>query len=137
MARLYEPGRMARLYEQAIADLPGLVPQRVAPGSTHSYVHWVFRAGPAPRRSFLSSHLARLGVETKAYFRALHLAWEQEPRVHLPVTESLDPEVLALPMSSELTDDAAESVAVALRSSVAALSDDSREEAGSTADVTG
>ena len=103
---------MAQTYQQAASRVGGLVTQGVAPQNRHSYVHWVVQA---PDREHLARELALLGVETKQYFPAQHLNHElRAPSVHLPVTERLDREVLALPMSSELSDGEAELVAVAV-----------------------
>ncbi len=113
--------RVASVYAAAVEDLPWLVPQHVQDGCTHSYVHWVLRTGSAAHRSALAAALARLGVETKRYFRALHTGADDARAGSLPVTELLDGEVLALPMSSELTDEDAENVALALRESVARM----------------
>jgi dTDP-4-amino-4,6-dideoxygalactose transaminase len=58
-------------------------------------------------------------VQTKPYFRALHMAGFGDGE-QLPVTERLDGEVLALPMSSELTEEQAEQVVIAVRHCLAA-----------------
>jgi dTDP-4-amino-4,6-dideoxygalactose transaminase len=58
------------------------------------------------RRDEVQSGLAELGVLTKPYFPALHLTTHPTPAagaMSLPVTEALDTEALALPMSSELS----------------------------------
>ena len=103
--------RVAQTYQRA-ASRAGLVTQGVARLNRHSYVHWVAQA---PDREHLARELALLGVETKPYFSAQHLHYElAAPKIHLPVTERLDREALALPMSSELSDGAAELVAVAV-----------------------
>ena len=103
--------RVADVYR---AGLPQLTAQQVRPGDTHSYVHWVARVPRVPGREALQRALGDRGVQTKPYFRALHMAGsgDGEP---LPVTERLDGEVLALPMSSELTEEDAEQVVIAVR----------------------
>jgi dTDP-4-amino-4,6-dideoxygalactose transaminase/nucleoside-diphosphate-sugar epimerase len=108
---------VAGVYDRAASRTDGVVPQRVADGDRHSYVHWVARF---PRRERVARELARLGVDTKDYFRALHLQTvEQSTHVRLPATERLDREALALPMSSELTEEEADAVAVALELALA------------------
>ena len=97
---------------QAVADRIGFPTQQVAAGNRHCYVHWVARV---PERDALAARLARLGVLTKPYYNAQHLHHERAVAgVHLPVTEGLDREALALPMSSELSDRQADRLAAAL-----------------------
>lgn len=103
---------VARIYDRAASRTDVVVPQRVAEGDRHSYVHWVARF---PRRQQVARELARLGVETRGYFQALHVRGAcTDVHVRLPVTERLDREALAIPMSSELTEEDADAVAVAL-----------------------
>jgi perosamine synthetase len=104
---------VARIYDEAVADLPGLMRQRVDAADRHSRVHWVMRALGPGRADVLRAELGVLGVRTKNYFRALHLGSHAAP-LALPVTEHLHAEVIALPMSSELTQEDAEAVAAAL-----------------------
>jgi len=110
--------RVAEAYERAAASCAGrVVPQRVAEHTRHSYVHWVARV---PGRERVAHELSRLGVQTRDYFRALHLQETgAERKVQLPATERLDSEAIALPMSSELTGEEAETVAVALEEALA------------------
>ena len=110
--------RIAALYAETVAGLDGLTAQAPVSGDEHSYVHWVMRVGTAPGRDELARRLADCGVQTKPYFRALHTVAGGVPpatAVTLPVTEQLDAQVLALPMSSELTAEEAELVLMALR----------------------
>lgn len=108
--------RVAEVYR---TGLPQLTAQQVRASDTHCYVHWVARVPHAPGRDALQRALGDCGVQTKPYFRALHMAGfgDGEP---LPVTERLDGEVLALPMSSELTEEDAEQVVIAVRHCLAA-----------------
>jgi len=108
--------RVADVYR---AGLPQLTAQQVRPGDTHCYVHWVARVPPVPGREALQRALGDCGVQTKPYFRALHMAGFGDSKP-LPVTERLDGEVLALPMSSELTEEDAEQVVIAVRHCLAA-----------------
>jgi dTDP-4-amino-4,6-dideoxygalactose transaminase/nucleoside-diphosphate-sugar epimerase len=109
---VHRRNRVARAYERTVDCLGGFVTQGVVPGNRHSYVHWVAQV---PARERLARRLALLGVQTKPYFPAQHLHYEM-PAVglHLPVTERLDREALAFPMSSELSAQQAETVAVAI-----------------------
>ncbi len=105
---------IAGIYADAVAAIGGLQAQRLQPGDAHSFVHWVMRVRRSPGRDELARALAECGVQTKPYFRALHLAVPGRGE-RLPVTERLDAEVLALPMSSELTSDDAEQVVMAVQ----------------------
>jgi dTDP-4-amino-4,6-dideoxygalactose transaminase/nucleoside-diphosphate-sugar epimerase len=106
----------ARLYEATAARL-GLAYQGVSPDNVHSYVHWVVQVS---EREELATRLAQLGVQTKPYFPAQHLHYELPAHGrHLPVTERLDREALALPMSSELSLSQVEGVASALEEAAA------------------
>jgi dTDP-4-amino-4,6-dideoxygalactose transaminase len=88
----------------------------------HSYVHWVIAA---PRRDRLARELARRGVQTKPYFPAQHLHHEiSAPGLHLPVTERLDRQALALPMSSELSQAQADALADALEEAFSTPAED-------------
>jgi dTDP-4-amino-4,6-dideoxygalactose transaminase len=109
--------RIAAIYAGALGHFDPISTQHVTPENRHSYVHWVMRV---PQRPLLARRLARLGVETREYFRALHLDGQALARpLRLPVTQALDAEVLALPMSSELTDEDAETVVAALEIALA------------------
>src|SRR5215469_13803804 len=108
--------RVADVYR---AGLPQLTGQQVRAGDTHCYVHWVARVPRVPGRDALQRALGECGVQTKPYFRALHMAGFGDGE-RLPVTERLDGEVLALPMSSELTEEDAEQVVIAVRHCLAA-----------------
>jgi dTDP-4-amino-4,6-dideoxygalactose transaminase/nucleoside-diphosphate-sugar epimerase len=106
--------RVAAIYHDGLSGVPGLVPQEIRPGDTHSFVHWVMRVPQPPGRDALQGSLLGYGVQTKPYFRALHLTAMGNGE-RLPVTERLDAEVLALPMSSELTEEQAENVVMVVR----------------------
>jgi dTDP-4-amino-4,6-dideoxygalactose transaminase/nucleoside-diphosphate-sugar epimerase len=113
--------RIADIYRDGLRFTPQLIAQEVRPGDVHSYVHWVMRVPAAPGRDAVARALGECGVQTKPYFRALHMAGMDGRR--LPVTERLDAEVLALPMSSELTEEEAEQVMSAVRYCLATLPD--------------
>lgn len=106
--------RVAAIYHSGLSSVPGLIAQQVRSADTHSYVHWVMRVTPPLRRDPLQRALLECGVQTKPYFRALHLAGPGHDG-RLPVTEHLDAEALALPMSSELTEEEAEKVVMAVQ----------------------
>ncbi|QLQ38339.1 aminotransferase class I/II-fold pyridoxal phosphate-dependent enzyme [Micromonospora robiginosa] len=101
---------VAEVYATAARTLPVGV-QQVRPGNRHCWVHWVARIADRDR---VAAELAALGVQTKPYFAAIHRG-PLGGGERLPVTERLDTEALALPMSSELTVEQAERVVAALR----------------------
>ena len=110
--------RNAELYSAAAARL-GLDHQRTRPGARHSWVHFVLRIpGGTQRRDRVSTELAALGVGTKAYFDPLHRdAAYDRVRVdgpELSVTEELGDQSLAVPMSSELNDEAIDRICIVL-----------------------
>jgi dTDP-4-amino-4,6-dideoxygalactose transaminase/nucleoside-diphosphate-sugar epimerase len=98
--------------ELSLAD-PRVVPQRTADGDQHAWVHWVARF-PGVDRDLLAKKLDVLGIGTKPYYApVLHrLSWRPfaERASHLPITDVLNDEALALPMSSELSVGQAEQV---------------------------
>ena len=107
-------GRVAAMYEDACARL-GLGHQDTLDGVRHSWVHFVVRVpGGSAARDAAASELAGLGVGTKPYFLPLHLEGTPGEHAGLAVTERLAQEVLALPMSSELNEEQADLVCVAL-----------------------
>jgi len=95
------------------AGLP-LRTQVVRDGDRHSFVHWVARVA---QRARLQRRLDALGVRTKPYFAAIHLG-PLGAGERLPVSEALDAEALALPLSSEITVEQAERVVAAVRRSL-------------------
>jgi dTDP-4-amino-4,6-dideoxygalactose transaminase len=104
---------LATQYRALLASSPWLTPQATTGACRHSYVHWVARVDPAIGRGRLKHALEALGVCTREYFEALHLQ-AYGTLASLPFTEELEREVLALPMSSELTSDDVELVALAV-----------------------
>jgi len=103
---------VARVYAEAVAGCAQVDVQHVRGGNRHSYVHWVLRVPAAVRPRFMTA-LHELGIGTRDYFRALHrISWRSDRL--LPVTARLHDEVVALPMSSELTVEDADRVAVGL-----------------------
>jgi dTDP-4-amino-4,6-dideoxygalactose transaminase/nucleoside-diphosphate-sugar epimerase len=102
--------QVAAVYMRAARGL-GLDVQRVRGGDLHNWTHFVMRIG---HREAVAARMARFGVGTKPYFRALHRHELDHRPALLPVTDLLDAEALALPMSSELITADAERVVIAL-----------------------
>jgi dTDP-4-amino-4,6-dideoxygalactose transaminase/nucleoside-diphosphate-sugar epimerase len=114
---------VARRYGD-IATAAGVVPQQVADGDEHAWVHWVARFGGVDRDR-LAAELLRLGIATKPYY-APPLHWHDwgeygERAGPLPVADQLGREALALPMSSELSPRQADRVATAVLSALATV----------------
>lgn len=99
--------RAARLYDEALADCPGVVTPAKASYSTHTYHQYTLRVAPE-HRDTLRQKLADAGIPTMVYYPLpLHLqAAYRNLGYHegdFPVSETLSKEVLSLPMHTELT----------------------------------
>lgn len=107
---------VAGIYAEAARSTSGLVSQAVLPGDTHSWVHAVLRCGPPLDRDEIAAGLARFGIETKPYYAPpLHTFLRHGGEAEsLPQTQALAREVVALPVSSEMTRRDGELVAEAL-----------------------
>ena len=91
--------------------------QQEREGDRHAYVHWVVDlTGSGRSRDAVADALLQLGVQTKPYYSpALHLTDLAEPhQARLPITETLIANCLTLPTSSEMTDEMAERVVMAM-----------------------
>ncbi|MEJ7583626.1 MAG: DegT/DnrJ/EryC1/StrS family aminotransferase [Acidimicrobiales bacterium] len=123
MGRLIERRRaMVERYQQACTEV-GLGFQVVDTNVAPSWVHFVVRTPQGADRRRLACQLNRLGVATRSYFEPLHQQGfgPLDPGCadRLPVTEKLGREVLAIPLSSELSAEQVERVTVALARAVA------------------
>jgi dTDP-4-amino-4,6-dideoxygalactose transaminase/nucleoside-diphosphate-sugar epimerase len=120
---------VAEVYAELERADQRVVPQRTAEGDVHAWVHWVARFR-AVDRDRLAKKLEAVGIETKPYYApALHrLPWGPvaESGAELPVTDVLHDEVLALPMSSELSVGEAERVFWSVLGSLHEVGDDPR-----------
>jgi dTDP-4-amino-4,6-dideoxygalactose transaminase len=100
----------------------GAVPQQAARGDAHAWVHWAARF-PGVDRGTFAADLQRLGIGTKPYYAPAlhHQDWGPHAEVgaKLPVTDRLAREVLALPMSSELSSQQADRVVTAVLGALA------------------
>ncbi|HEX7873848.1 MAG TPA: DegT/DnrJ/EryC1/StrS family aminotransferase [Sphingobium sp.] len=107
-----------RAVAEIYASLERLVqPQRITTNASHGWVHWA-ACFPGMDRDRVADDLARLGIGTKPYYApALHrLDWEgmAESGGDLTTTDRICADVLALPMSSEMTVGEAEQIALAV-----------------------
>jgi dTDP-4-amino-4,6-dideoxygalactose transaminase/nucleoside-diphosphate-sugar epimerase len=106
---------MADVYAEELSGIPDLCLQTLRPGEMSSWTHYVVRIGGG-RREAVAAQLAERGVGTKPYFPALHRnGWPDEEQRSLPVTDALNTEALALPISSELTPRTARQIATIVR----------------------
>ena len=97
----------ARLYDEALADCPGIVTPAKASYTTHTYHQYTLRVAPEHRDS-LRHHLADAHIPTMIYYPCpLHLQTAYQYLGYhegdFPVSEQLAREVLSLPMHTELT----------------------------------
>jgi dTDP-4-amino-4,6-dideoxygalactose transaminase/nucleoside-diphosphate-sugar epimerase len=122
---------VGRVYAEAVQRFPWVQVQRVRRGNRHSHVHWALRVPAAVRAQFMAT-LGELGIGTRDYFQALHRTGWRSDRL-LPITARLHVEAVALPMSSELTLEDAERVAVGVDCALRRVAPDGdMEPAGST-----
>jgi dTDP-4-amino-4,6-dideoxygalactose transaminase len=109
---------VARRYNEAFADLPGLITPDVAPWAEHIWHQYVLRVAD---RAALRDRLTEAGVGTLIHYPvANHLtpAYAGErlaPAGGLPRTERLVREVLSLPIGPHLGPEAVEQVVDAVR----------------------
>jgi perosamine synthetase len=108
---LSERARVARLYSEALADLPGVELPGEVPGakrSWFSYVIQVLGPSPAARRNALMTGLHARGIDCRPYFPAIH----RQPYFRslnlgmnrtLPRTELAADRALALPFYPSMT----------------------------------
>lgn len=105
--------KAAETYDRLLAGHDTIVlPQRVA-WSTHTFNQYIIRI---PNRDRVSEELKRSGVPTMVYYPSpLHLQKAYQPFGYrtgdFPVAEKLCPEVLALPIHTELTVEQQEHIA--------------------------
>jgi dTDP-4-amino-4,6-dideoxygalactose transaminase len=97
--------RAARLYDELLKDVEDVVTPAVADDRTHVYHLYVIQH---PQRDALMAALRGQGVTTGLHYPIpVHLQPCYEslgvPSGSLPVTESLAPRILSLPMFSEIT----------------------------------
>lgn len=110
----------ATLYNEMLADLPGVITPCVADETEHVYNRYVIQIeNREGLRAFLAEHNIAAGVH---YPVPLH----HQPAIRrqgyvaapLPVTEQLCERILSLPIYPEMTDDQVERVATAVRAFV-------------------
>ena len=109
-------GRIARLYDEALLDCPGVRPVKRGPDSVHHL--YVIRAD---RRDRLREYLAEQGIGTGIHYPVpMHLhpafAMAKQKKGDLPHSEQACREILSLPLWPYLPESDAAQVAGAIRS---------------------
>lgn len=116
---------LAARYDRALADLPGIAPLAVAPGSRPVYHQYTVRIAPSLGRSAVAAALAEQGIASAVHYPSpVHAQpaaapWGYGPG-SLPVSEALAREVLCLPVHPFLSDGDVDRVAAALRGAAGA-----------------
>lgn len=108
---------IAALYNEGLSGTPVICPVEI-PGATHTYHQYCIRA---PKRDELMEHLKSKGIGNMIYYPVpLHLqncfSFLGYKNGDFPVSERLAKESVALPMSSELSDDEVAEVCQAVKS---------------------
>jgi len=104
---------LAKLYHEALSDVPGLTWQRIRPGDRSSYKDITVRLGTefGLRRDELAQTLASEGIDSRAYYSpAVHQLTafahlRERFRGRLSETESLAAEVLSLPLYGSMREE--------------------------------
>ena len=108
--------RVAKIYNELLGDLPGVVLPAVAEGSTHVYHLYVIRV---QHREKLQAYLAGRNIGTMIHYplplhRQKALAGHKFPG-NFGLTEKMVAEILSIPVWPGMSDDQAEYVASAIR----------------------
>jgi dTDP-4-amino-4,6-dideoxygalactose transaminase len=107
----------ARLYEEWLKEVDGVVTPTAAEDRTHVYHLYVIQH---PRRDALLSALRERGISAGLHYPTpVHRQPCYEslgiPRGSLPVTESLAPRIISLPMFPEITQEQVEHICQQVR----------------------
>lgn len=116
---------LARRYDEALADLPLLLPPRPAPGSgsSHAWHLYVVRLAPGPAnigRDDLIARLAERGIGASVHFIPLHRQpyWRETcglDAADFPVAEAAYGSMLSLPLYTRMSNADQDRVVAALR----------------------
>lgn len=116
--------QVARWYDEALADAPGLETPRAAPWARVAWFVYVVRVGRGIDRDAVIAHLAQRGIAAKPYFPAVHLSPHLADLGYragdFPVTEDVARRTIALPFFNALTREQVREVADAVKEGVAA-----------------
>ena len=111
---------IARLYDQALVDRPGVEPLTLGPGRSHAYHLYVVQlTGDPPNRGAVFDHLRSAGIGANVHYIPVHL--HPYYRQHLgtgpglcPVTEEAYERILSLPIFPTMEDEEVDRVVAAL-----------------------
>jgi len=121
-AELARRGAIARLYDEGLQSLVQ-TPVRV-PNSTSSWAIYAILFDSEPQRDHAQKTLKSAGIATAIYYpRPLHHQPAYIPHhdaTPLPVSESIAPRILALPIHPDLTDNQATRIIATLRTALRA-----------------
>ena len=105
--RLDRRAALAKRYDRALGNVPGVATPSAQDGARSWFVYPV-RLDAAVDRDRVMRELATAGIETAAYFPAIHQDARLRNRVlvpqELPVSEALGRQLLSLPFWLDLTD---------------------------------
>ncbi len=117
--------RLAALYQDALADIPGVAPLGRDPAATHAWHLYVVRvvSDPKPRRDAAFTGLRALGIHANVHYIPVYMhpyyrrqpGW-RDPRC--PVCDAAFGEILSLPMHAGMRDEDVLFVADSLRASL-------------------
>ena len=109
---------LAARYDEALADLNGVLTPATREGSEHIYHQYTLRVADG-RRDAVREALNAAGVGSMVYYaKPLHLRPVYATGQSLPMAEQAANEVLSLPVAQTLRDDEQERVIAALRAAV-------------------
>lgn len=113
--KLEQRNTLARLYAEALADIPGLVLPAIRPDCRHAWHLFVVRSRIVPRDALVAG-LQAAGIGVAVNYRPIHLMqWFRRTWGYgegaFPVAESWGEEVLSLPFYPGMTEDAVRQVA--------------------------
>ncbi len=93
--------RLAKKYEQQLANIPGISFQLVKPGNRSAYKDFAILVD---QRDELAAYLAIHGIQTKKYFRPIHqMSFFSSFQTNLPVTQRVAKRILCLPLYNQMT----------------------------------
>jgi dTDP-4-amino-4,6-dideoxygalactose transaminase len=114
---------MAAVYDEAVRDLPVMLPPHAPAGETHAWHLYVLRLAPdsAVKRDRFIELMAERGIGTSVHFIPLHLHPYWRDRYDLkaadfPNSQQLFEQSVSLPLYTRMTDDDQDRVIAAVRS---------------------
>lgn len=119
---LQKRAEVARVYGELLAGVPGLTLQTVRPHVRMSWFVYVVRVAEGIDRDRVMAALQSSGIPTRAYFSPVHsqpyLRNSSGAKAHLPVTERIAAQTIALPFHNRMTIDQVKKVAGTLQDAI-------------------